>query len=298
MTATRYRSSASAANRVGLTLLFAHCIGAHKEQWEPTITRVLTLRSAAVREAWAVDWQSHGDAALLNRDALAAPSREDTGVLGRCDRAFLRSPYIPSGARIVLVGHSAGAAAVVLAAHQAPVPPALILIEPMLVPRAHFYAHLDARAATMELVVAGTLLRGARMRWSTRAEAQAWLGKRAPWRGWDAEVLSVYVEHGLTDEGEGKVGGTIHGVSPDAETRRPPEVHLVFARESELLPPSVQAVLVDSARPASVARVEGGHLLPQTHPAGVADAICAVLDAVGGACISRSRLDRGQAIVQ
>ncbi|KAJ6612542.1 hypothetical protein B0H10DRAFT_2049581 [Mycena sp. CBHHK59/15] len=62
-----------------------------------------------------------------------------------------------------------------------PLSPTLILVEPTLVPRAHFhfYTHVDAHAANMQLVVAGTLLR-ARARWPVCAEggAIAHVGRR------------------------------------------------------------------------------------------------------------------------
>jgi hypothetical protein len=48
---------------------------ADKEQWEPTIERIFTIQQVKqprfrVREAWAFDWQNHGDSAILNRSAL------------------------------------------------------------------------------------------------------------------------------------------------------------------------------------------------------------------------------------
>ena len=46
-----------------------------KEQWEPTINQIFDRqqhKDAAhrVREAWSFDWLNHGDAAVLNREAL------------------------------------------------------------------------------------------------------------------------------------------------------------------------------------------------------------------------------------
>ncbi|KAG5341574.1 hypothetical protein C0989_009276 [Termitomyces sp. Mn162] len=96
-TAKRYTSRFSSRN--GLTLLFAHCVGsrtfttAHapcfiraeldsldKEQWEPTIEQIFRLQQQKdqrdrIREAWAFDWQSHGDAAIINARVL--DSRKD-----------------------------------------------------------------------------------------------------------------------------------------------------------------------------------------------------------------------------
>lgn len=50
-----------------------------KEQWEHALERIFQVQEAKctpdapqrqVREAWSFDWQNHGDAAILNYDAL------------------------------------------------------------------------------------------------------------------------------------------------------------------------------------------------------------------------------------
>jgi len=71
MTGKRYTTSFSKNNVRGLTFLFAHCVGSHKEQWEPVIADIFTHQQTMdkthrIREAWSFDWQSHGDAAVLN----------------------------------------------------------------------------------------------------------------------------------------------------------------------------------------------------------------------------------------
>ncbi|KAI0922960.1 hypothetical protein AcV5_009817 [Taiwanofungus camphoratus] len=103
----------------GLTLIFAHCASAHKEQWEITIKKLFELISEScnlpqcrIREAWALDCQSHGDSALLNHDKLRdansrAISIEDYGDLLRF---FTRSEYV-AGHRLVAIGHSASTSA-------------------------------------------------------------------------------------------------------------------------------------------------------------------------------------------
>ncbi|KAJ4500841.1 Alpha/beta hydrolase fold-1 [Lentinula lateritia] len=74
----------------GLTLLFTHGTGFHKEQWEPTIDylleliRVSTASNSAqrrpslncrnndikIREIWTIDAPNHGDAGVLNEKSL------------------------------------------------------------------------------------------------------------------------------------------------------------------------------------------------------------------------------------
>lgn len=46
-----------------------------KEQWEPVIQRLFQFQETEaevhrIREAWSFDWQSHGDAAVLNHNVL------------------------------------------------------------------------------------------------------------------------------------------------------------------------------------------------------------------------------------
>ena len=51
-----------------------------KEQWEPVIEKLFTSqrkmdKAHRIREAWSFDWQNHGDAAVLNRQALKVGKR-------------------------------------------------------------------------------------------------------------------------------------------------------------------------------------------------------------------------------
>ncbi|KAJ6543407.1 hypothetical protein DFH09DRAFT_928645, partial [Mycena vulgaris] len=116
----------------GFSLLFSHCIGGHKELWEPVIEEIFRLQQVKaspqrVREAWAFDRQDHGDAAILNREALdgtqdigiwVTPSPVDIDHIpvfsgtngGTAIAAFVRSPSL-QGRRTVAIGHSAASGA-------------------------------------------------------------------------------------------------------------------------------------------------------------------------------------------
>ncbi|KAG6900581.1 hypothetical protein C0993_008298 [Termitomyces sp. T159_Od127] len=115
-TAKRYTSRFG--SRGGLTLLFTHCVGSHKEQWEPTIEQIFHLQQRKdqrdrIREAWAFDWQSHGDAAVINARAL--DSRRD--AVSPVEWALALETFIKShlrGHRIVALGHSAGTSAMLV----------------------------------------------------------------------------------------------------------------------------------------------------------------------------------------
>ncbi|KAJ6507581.1 hypothetical protein DFH09DRAFT_1334574 [Mycena vulgaris] len=76
MAAKRYRHS-SRTPQDGVTLIMLHALGQHKEQWEPVIDTIYALHSGRssspqIREVSALDWQSHGDSAVINREVLEA----------------------------------------------------------------------------------------------------------------------------------------------------------------------------------------------------------------------------------
>ncbi|KAJ7362308.1 Alpha/beta hydrolase fold-1 [Mycena albidolilacea] len=305
MSAKQYYTPQSVTNSQGLVLLFSHCIGAHKEQWEPTIERIFALRPSAVREAWAFDWQTHGESAILNRQLLETSPSRVYGVSAfewsEAIAAFLNSPRM-QGKRIVPIGHSAGAGTMVLTARGKPlsaIPYAsLILIEPTVIPRELFYLHLDDRVSTMEFVVTATTAR--RERWRARDEAHAWLARRVPWDTWDPRVLRKLSEHGLADTPDGGVeikGDRLQEALSYADVEphfaaaqelgrisRTVPVHFIWGSGSPLVPEFVQDALgngSDGRVAASVTRVDAGHMVVQEQPNDLADAICAILDTIG-----------------
>ncbi|KAF7350206.1 AB hydrolase-1 domain-containing protein [Mycena venus] len=305
MSATQYYTPHSVRNSQGLVLLFSHCIGAHKEQWEPTIHRIFELRSSAVREAWAFDRQTHGESAILNRELLETSPSRVYGVSAfewsEAIAAFVDSPRM-QGKRIVPIGHSAGGAAMVLTTRDKPLSAipyvSLILIEPTVVPRGLYYLHVDDLASTMQFVVMATASR--RERWRSREDAHAWLSRRVPWDSWDPRVLRKFTEYGLADTPDG--GVMIKGdrkqealsyadVEPQfaaaqelGRISRTVPVHFIWGSGSPVVPEFVQDALCDGSDGrvvGSVTRLEGEHMLVQEQPDSLADAICAILDTIG-----------------
>jgi hydroxymethylglutaryl-CoA lyase len=72
ITANRYPFSEDSE---GLTLVFAHGTGFHKEQWEPTIEDLKKLLEddravTKIREVWSIEAPNHGDSAILNEEVL------------------------------------------------------------------------------------------------------------------------------------------------------------------------------------------------------------------------------------
>ncbi|KAK7052773.1 CN hydrolase domain-containing protein [Favolaschia claudopus] len=306
MTANRYCTHESASNDEGFTLLFAHCIGSHKEQWEPVIEQAFRMqqgkaRNQRVREAWSFDWQSHGDAGILNRELLQVSGTRADGVSAyewaEAIAAFVRSPRM-QGRRIVAIGHSAGAGAMVVSLKSTPLSHlpflGLVLIEPTIAKPELYYRVMADNTPTIE---AATLLR--RSRWASRGEAKEWLRKRAPYRKWDERVLALFIEYGLDDTSIGdvklKCDRRLEALAfPDVHPHfdafaelgrisgRVP-VHVIWASRSELVPKALQDALADTKdgrRLASVTHVEGGHLLPQESPVRIAHAIANALDSI------------------
>lgn len=131
----------------GITLLLFHGLGQRersvvlpaplyayrrldKEQWEPILDKLFTLQSAKsafqqIREAWSFDWQSHGESAVLNEDAVkddpksartfSGYSPQDLSFIpstaldlwGYAIAQFLKSGLF-TGRRLVGIGYSFG----------------------------------------------------------------------------------------------------------------------------------------------------------------------------------------------
>ncbi|KAJ7869374.1 Alpha/beta hydrolase family-domain-containing protein [Mycena leptocephala] len=282
ITAKRYWTHDSASNDEGFSLLFAHCIGSHKEQWEPIIEQTFRMqqgkaRHQRVREAWSFDWQSHGDAAILNRELLASSRTDAAYEWAAAIAAFVRSPRM-QGKRIVAIAHSAGAGAMVMSLKAIPVHKipylSLVLVEPTIATPEVYYRTIAAHTPAL---VETTMMR--RGRWRSRSDAAAWLQRRAPWKRL-IEALAFP-----------DVNPHFDAAAELARIGRFVPVHLVWGAQSDLIPKSFQDVLSEGRTVASITRLEGGHMLVQETPDRVAQVISRVLDTVGvGVHMERSRL--------
>ncbi|KAF9502272.1 alpha/beta-hydrolase [Pleurotus eryngii] len=306
ITAKRYRDTKtqkrqgnvpSPGENEGLTLLFLHCVGAHKEQWEPTIQAIFE-RASNIREAWAFDWQNHGDAAVLNKNALS--ERKDDGAVTVYDwaaaiSAFVRSDHV-KGHNIIPIGHSAGAATAILTTKYLPKPyPAIILVEPSVVAKELFEATIDDRMEQMEFVVRMTMDR--RDHWASKDEAFAWLSKRYPWSTWDTRVVKLLADHGLEQHEDGarlkcqrkheavsytQVEGPFEAADLLTTISKTIPIHLVWGENEDIIPEIIRDSLSDASAGKSVtstSRVveDAGHMVVQEKPNELANAICEVL---------------------
>ncbi|EED84753.1 predicted protein [Postia placenta Mad-698-R] len=198
-------SLAHKRSSAGLTLIFAHCTGAHKELWEPVIENLLQREdntSLAVREAWSIDWQSHGEAAELNEHVLGTDAdglsvqEWATGIQGLINSKLL------AGHRLVCIGHSAGATAMLLAVAALPQADTrikgIVLLEPSLITRDEFHKHLRERTAALDFMQKAVA--GRRAEWNTREDAMQYFKKRMPWKIWDPRVLNLFVSRPMASE--------------------------------------------------------------------------------------------------
>ncbi|KAJ7463512.1 hypothetical protein B0H11DRAFT_2053173 [Mycena galericulata] len=299
MTAKRYSTKESLANVDGITLLFGHGVGAHKEIWEPIIEDIFRLQKhQRVREAWALDRQDHGDAAVLNCDELVR-SRPD-GVYSyewsEAIAAFACSPRM-QGHRIVAISHSAGAISMVGSTKYMNVESgpyiAMILVEPSMVA-----AELDpyTEGGIGPLTAA---IRVRRDTWASREAAHGWMKARFPWNVWDPRVLRVHIDHGFKDTPDGKVtlkcdksheanafmDKVAHFDSVDQVGRvcRTLPFHIVWGDRDDIVPEAGKGSISDRSQGryvASITRMEGGHMLVQENPSKLTVEICRLLETI------------------
>ncbi|KAJ6493193.1 Alpha/beta hydrolase fold-1 [Mycena sanguinolenta] len=297
MTANRYFTPESQADIRGLTLVFTHSIGAHKEQWDATIEELFPLQGSRephlrVHEAWSLDCMNHGDAALLNREELSSNRKNGISAFewSEAISAFLRSPQL-KGKRVVLLCHCFAAPAIILATKTIQpgqgIPCAIIMVEPFImtldVYNRHFkeyFARLALRKATRQ------------NEWPSRGDAYRWFKKVHPWDGFEPRVFDAWMMHGLVETADGGVAFKTDPLQEfewhyDMPSLDPSVEHL--ARIIHRIPAHiiwgtrVDVIVPQTARnalpwvPASI-RVQGGHPLAQENPAGVANEICRVLD--------------------
>ncbi|KAG2126065.1 Alpha/beta hydrolase fold-1 [Suillus clintonianus] len=302
----------------GLTLVFTHGIASHKEQYDPTIVRLLSHAQtrAIIRDIWVLDFPNHGQTALLNRPVLDARKAAGKAMCTTADialylQAFLSTPSLKSST-VVGVAHSGSCTLWVFALTSMPpslTPFALIMVEPTLMFPS--LTPTDPRAIHGAANVRGCLAK--RDRWTEREALTRWLvGGKGVWRKWDERVLSGYVKYGFEevieselDAGKRKshVTPTLrkdeesplyaclsHTVEPESLGRacRAVEeagrgVHVVWAEFEEFISKTARKEILDAAehRVVSQRTIKGaGHLVPQEKPDALGEALVEILDEI------------------
>ncbi|KAJ7147986.1 Alpha/beta hydrolase fold-1 [Mycena filopes] len=298
MTAKRYFTKQSAANVEGITLLFGHGVGAHKEIWEPVIHDIFRATNNNVREAWALDRQDHGDAALLNSEELARSRQDgvDSYEWSEAIAAFASSRRM-QGHRIVTLSHSAGAISMVGAtkfvkARNSPFT-AMILIEPAMVA-----AELDPYKEG-GIAMLTSAIRVRRDTWESRDDAFQWMNARFPWNIWDPRVLRAHIDHAFKDTPDGKVTlkcskvheanafmdkvGHFDSVDQVGRVCRTTPFHIIWGNRDDIIPEAGKGSISNKSQGrfvASITRMEGGHMLVQESPGKLAVEICRLVNSI------------------
>ncbi|KAI0042043.1 hypothetical protein FA95DRAFT_1564738 [Auriscalpium vulgare] len=284
-----------------LALIFLHGMSLHKETWEPTIQRLFEVQATAGRsmiaEAWTMDLPNHGEAAALKyvSTAVKGPGAMPAHTAARTLRSFIASGLIAEGTRVVTVGHSAGGVVSILSTLGTALDDLpysfMILVEPATFSREISRTMLSKPLLGLNMATEAVMKR--RDTWPSREVARDWLRNRLPWRRWDPRILDLFIQHGLKDlptagdpervtlacprehERQGYLAHEemLAGHEHLAALCEAVPVHCIFGTVHDLLSEEMQQSTIEGRRMASIAKVEGGHLLVQEAPDAVAMSI-------------------------
>ncbi|KAJ7606682.1 hypothetical protein FB45DRAFT_1040927 [Roridomyces roridus] len=245
----------------GFTLVFFHAMNTHKEQFETAIGYLLQ-QPHRIRDVWCI-----GTSMEYSRAA----------------HTFLTSTShgIDFGSRnLVGLAHSAGSASLFLLQQiQPPIPfHALILMDAAILP-------IGTPGTRVLTRLFGTWAKTKPNTWSDRAAAHAELSKTA-FRRWHPSAVDLFVKHAIGPGDERVPEGAVtlrcstrqevaFFLGPTADlVDTPTEIFLHLTKEDKLPIHSLRMTQ------GSVQIVEGGHMFPQTEPAGCARAIAQALERV------------------
>ncbi|OJA20172.1 hypothetical protein AZE42_08162 [Rhizopogon vesiculosus] len=302
MLANRYTISPSGADSTnGVTILLVHASGTHKEHWEPTVEALFRLQtdSESIREAWAVEWMSHGDSAALNAE-LHQKSDIGTSIgdWGEAIAAFVKTHL--SSHRIVIIGHSAGCSSTMYSTKCFSGLPrvlyeAVILVEPPMIDRQVYQDNLEDRKRQIGMLT--KIISAQRSQWDSRVAAYEWFAKRFPWKAWDDRVLRIFINQGLRPVDASSATGPVttkcqkkHEAAnytdfePVFQATEQIEkicqdvpIHFIFAEKNDLVPRYSQDSIVDPSKgrhAASITRVPGAvHMVVQQKPDALAESL-------------------------
>jgi pimeloyl-ACP methyl ester carboxylesterase len=246
----------------GAPILLAHATGFHGLVWRPVAERLV----AAGRHVWSFDFRGHGDSARSTTGYAWERFGEDAaGVLAALDLGADR--------RLVTVGHSKGATALLLAEAERPgTVRRAWSFEPVVIPGEPGSPNPDFPLAV-----------GARRRratWDTPDEAYRSWAARPPFADLDPDALAAYVENGLRrrrdgtwelkcapeDEAATYAHGPAHGLWPALATIHA-TVRVVCGERSDAIPPALAARIAARLEHGSVEVLPGlGHFGPLEDP--------------------------------
>ncbi|KAK2459368.1 hypothetical protein APHAL10511_008612 [Amanita phalloides] len=261
-TAKRYWMPEFTANQDdpdALTLILLHSTSFHKETWEPTLHQIFQRARRpgsdptllVLREAWALDCPNHGEAVQYNEDVLHEEEHAKEGFTcqkyAHAIHSFL-SAGVNEGARVnfekrrlVGIGHSLGANAILLAQQYEPRLPfsSIVIIEPMVSPKG--VTHMKDLGRSL---IENALRR--RDVWGSREDAVTHFTKATDWDTRVIRLFAVSLQYGLFTREFAKFLNPVKEYGLRATTHHPGSgqhgVALACTREQEAVSPKVNYV--------------------------------------------------------
>ncbi|KAK7024976.1 Alpha/beta-hydrolase [Favolaschia claudopus] len=316
--AKRYRApGAPIQSTDGITLLMFHGLGQHKEQWEPTLEKLFAIHSTSsrsnsnsnlpqIREAWALEWQSHGESAVLNQNSLQDDAESaPLNLWGIAIANFLKSDHV-AGHRLYGVGYSSGTVGLLLSTRDFDKSPynGIILIEPSMMDSDTWKANgEDEIQPAFDMVT--NAVKHRRDAWATREAAMKFFMGRFPWNAWDPRIVALFAEHALTS-GKDKDGNpcvvrscpmihealafqvnlkntwdAVEQISKLSSGSSRVPIHVVFGETVDLMPQVIRECVVDKNKGRNVASIttipDVGHTIMQEMPDVVATTVSDLL---------------------
>ncbi|KAJ7580246.1 Alpha/beta hydrolase fold-1 [Mycena floridula] len=305
--------SSDLSENSGLSILIAMPgLGFTSDLWFPVIERIFSLQSqpgctTRVLSIWVVDRPNHGDAAVLNEEALRTFHNEFFSVPDHAAAitAFLSSDLLSAHERENLVGlaHSSGTVPLIASLPTSGKLPirSLILIESLLMSREVYPIHLSS----VKSLLARATQPGS---WNSIDEAMTTLQKIYPWNKFNQENLEIlkrtfFIPVDLSrEDGPVKTKTAFHQqmivwgdfkMAYDAAERFHSSIvhqlpcHLIqgLRHDPGIYPKAVFDAILKQIQEthtnlASVTRIQGaGHCLPHENPDATATAIIKALSA-------------------
>ncbi|KAF7354382.1 hypothetical protein MVEN_01127000 [Mycena venus] len=197
--AVQYVPESSWSN--GLTLIFFHATGTHKESFEPVVHCLFRDPLAVhVRDVWCIENPNHGSSAVLNRALLDTPEYRDkwnTIEYCRAAHTFLNSTEhgIDFRARpLVGLSHSAGSSALLMLQRMHPLVKfkGLVLMDAPILP-------IGTPATRALLDLFGNGAKRKPNTWHSLEAAREELS-RTVFKHWDPFSVDLFVNHAISPE--------------------------------------------------------------------------------------------------
>ncbi|KAJ7654678.1 Alpha/beta hydrolase fold-1 [Mycena polygramma] len=319
VSAKRYRQPGR-TYQDGITLLMFHGLGQHKEQWEPSIEKLFGLQSERpnlpkIQEVWALDWQSHGESAVLNAAALKDdPESAPLNLWGYAIADFLKSDLI-AGHRVVGVGYSSGTVGLMLSTRHFNKCPyhAIILVEPSMMDEETWKTRHEEIQPVFDMVT--NAVKHRRDVWPSKEKAHRYFIDRFPWNSWDPRIVALFAEHALmsSKDKDGNpcvvrkcpmiheasafqvnLKNTWYAAQQISNLSGAVPIHVVFGETADLMPQLIHDCVVDKTKGRNVASITTipavGHTIMQEMPDVVATTVSELLKRIYSQVPARSFL--------